>query len=206
MDKINLDNIYNIISNHESGFLNIKRKTAVLIPLIKVDGEVNVLFERRSAMIRQPHDISFPGGHQEDSETLQQTAVRETCEELGVPEENVVVYGRMVRAISFSGLYAEAYVGELRNITLEELNPDPMEVENVVAIPLKILLEMKPDEYVSEIISVKSIDFPYHLIENGRNYPFFSGKDKSLFYVHDKTVIWGYTANLLHYFLETIRD
>ena len=36
--------------------------SAVLIPLVKIDGEYNLIFQKRAANIRQGGDICFPGG------------------------------------------------------------------------------------------------------------------------------------------------
>ena len=44
------------------------KSSAVLIPLLEQDGEVSVLFERRSPDVRQGGEICFPGGRIERSE------------------------------------------------------------------------------------------------------------------------------------------
>ena len=36
--------------------------SAVLIPLVKINGEYHLLFQKRAATIRQGGDICFPGG------------------------------------------------------------------------------------------------------------------------------------------------
>lgn len=59
--------------------------SAVILPLIKVDGEYHILFEKRSHHIPQGGEICFPGGRfsPELDQTYQDTALRETEEELG---------------------------------------------------------------------------------------------------------------------------
>ena len=61
-------------------------RSAVLIPLIQVDGEWHILFEVRSLTMRkQPGDISFPGGRIDKTDpTPLAAALRETYEELGI--------------------------------------------------------------------------------------------------------------------------
>jgi 8-oxo-dGTP pyrophosphatase MutT (NUDIX family) len=44
---------------------------------------------------RHSGQVSFPGGAQEDGETIVQTALREAREEVGVPPDSVTVLGRL---------------------------------------------------------------------------------------------------------------
>src|SRR5690554_1903096 len=72
-------------------------RSAVLIPLVHMNGEWHILFEVRSLTMRkQPGDISFPGGRIEstDSSPLA-AAIRETYEELGVNPKDIQVLGEI---------------------------------------------------------------------------------------------------------------
>ena len=67
-------------------------KYAVLLPLIEVENETHILFEVRSMSLRrQPGEICFPGGKIDPEDLDQkQCAIRETSEELGINEEDIV--------------------------------------------------------------------------------------------------------------------
>lgn len=203
---MDIEYIKNTFSNREDEMLNIRRKTALLIPLMEIEGKINIIFQKRSEYIPQPFDIAFAGGHLEEGETFINCAIRETCEELGVNRENIDIFGILGTTTSFSGFLSKTYVGEIKNLNLKDLRFDPKEVKKLIPIPLEELLKLNPMEYTANIISQKSEDFPYHLIVGGRNYKFFRGKENLLFYVYGDIVIWGYTASLLQHFLELIKD
>ena len=63
---------------------------SVLVPLVEKDGELNLLFELRSSKMKaDPGEICFPGGHVEPGEDFRTAAVRETFEEIGIPEDRI---------------------------------------------------------------------------------------------------------------------
>ena len=68
---------------------------AVLVPLYRDDSEdVRVILTKRPEhMRRHPGDVVFPGGRMEDGEQPEDTAIREACEEIGLPDSAVDVVG-----------------------------------------------------------------------------------------------------------------
>jgi 8-oxo-dGTP pyrophosphatase MutT (NUDIX family) len=67
------------------------KSSAVLVPLLKDETVWKLLFTRRSNQLADHRgQVSFPGGHFEtgDSGPLQ-TALRETCEEIGIRSEDI---------------------------------------------------------------------------------------------------------------------
>ena len=114
--------------------------SAVLVPLFTdPDGRLHAVFtKRRSDLRRHAGEISFPGGRREDGETLQQTALREAFEEVGLPSEHVDVIGALAPVGTFVTNYAiypfvgliehgfewvreEAEVAEVLEFALEDL-------------------------------------------------------------------------------------
>ena len=55
------------------------KPASVLLPLFEENGEIKLLITQRALDLdRQPGDFCFPGGHAENNESPEETAVRET--------------------------------------------------------------------------------------------------------------------------------
>jgi 8-oxo-dGTP pyrophosphatase MutT (NUDIX family) len=89
------------------------RCAAVLIPLMWCRGEWLVLFTRRTERVESHKgQVSFPGGACDEGETTpEQTALRETHEEIGVHPKDVRVLGRMKSLITISDYRVTPVVG-----------------------------------------------------------------------------------------------
>lgn len=184
--------------------------SAVLIPIIVIDKTEFVLFQKRSTTVRQPGEVSFPGGHFDsrfDNDFLS-TAIRETCEELGIEKDKISVLGKIGTLVAPMGVIVEAYLGILNINSLDELKIDHKEVDRIFVIPLEYFISNKPDEYFTrlelhpfmtkedgekvELLPVKELGLPekYSL-------PWTNGKHRVLVYRTSEEVIWGITAELI---------
>jgi 8-oxo-dGTP pyrophosphatase MutT (NUDIX family) len=85
-----------------------RQESAVLVPLFSSEDAVHVVFtERRHDLRRHPGEISFPGGRRDPGDaTLVETALREACEEIGLPREAVTVAGALEPVGTFVTNYA----------------------------------------------------------------------------------------------------
>jgi 8-oxo-dGTP pyrophosphatase MutT (NUDIX family) len=85
-----------------------RKESAVLVPLFTSEGAVHVVFtERRHDLRRHAGEISFPGGRRDPGDaTLMETALREACEEIGLPREAVTVAGALEPVGTFVTNYA----------------------------------------------------------------------------------------------------
>ena len=84
-----------IFSHYQPQPLGQKKVYSVLLPLIKIRGEWHILYQVRSETIPQPGDVSFPGGAVEAGESLQEAAIRETCEELQLDPGQIDLFGEI---------------------------------------------------------------------------------------------------------------
>ena len=161
------------------------RQAAVLMPFFEQDGDWRLLLTRRTDEVEtHKGQISFPGGMREEGETLEQTAIRETFEEIGIAAESVEILGRFRDYLSITDVRVTPFAAVVRqpfNIT-----PHAHEVAEVLRVPLSLFLD-------PEQLHVRK-DF----IINGRiagDYSWHYGTHR----------IWGLTALIIHDFFETIQ-
>lgn len=180
-------------------------KTAVLVPLVEVDGQVCLLFEKRSSTLQhQPGEICFPGGRKDPTDCDSKgTAVRETCEELGLTADDIEVLGELDTLVTPSSLIMRSFAARIKDVTRIKVNA--AEVEHVFWIPLDYLLDYQPMEYEMILKPDFQENFPLHLIPQGGNYPFRINQLKQYFYIWEGEVIWGLTARMLHHFLSLLK-
>jgi 8-oxo-dGTP pyrophosphatase MutT (NUDIX family) len=116
-------------------------EAAVLVPLIDRSGQVRVLFTQRTAHLDDhAGQISFPGGRVEAGDaSREQTALRETEEEIGLASGLVAVLGRLPDYEIPSGFRITPVVGWIEPPFT--LKPDPFEVAAVFEAPLDYFLE-----------------------------------------------------------------
>lgn len=117
------------------------RSAAVLVPLIEHPGGMTVLLTRRTmSLASHAGQISFPGGtHVPQDRSPEDTALRETEEEIGVPRHRVELVGRMNACDTRTGYRVVPVVGLLRPPVAPV--PDPAEVAEVFEVPVDFALD-----------------------------------------------------------------
>ncbi|MFZ2322064.1 MAG: CoA pyrophosphatase [Ignavibacteriaceae bacterium] len=196
-------------------FLN----SAVLIPILILNDKEYVLFEKRSNNVRQPGEISFPGGHFDPSldKDFFSTALRETSEELGLSTEKINIIGRLGTLVAPMGVIVETFVGYLNVDNLNSLDIDKKEVDRVFILPLEFFVNNKPEEYHTrlelhpyvvnetgqklELFPVKELGLPERYANSWIN-----GKHRVLVYKTSEEVIWGITAELIFELSKKLRN
>lgn len=148
--------------------------------------------ELHIALIRRPEypgthggQVSFPGGQREFGETLKETAIRETREEIGVRPETVHVLGRLSKLYTPPSNYC-IYPFVAFASSRPEFRLDVIEVAELIEVPLQLLLD--PSTQKREV---------WHFENFGeRDVPFFD------VFGHK---VWGATAMILSEFLTLLQ-
>ena len=119
-----------------------QRKAAVLMPLVLRGGSWHmILTQRPETMPSHPGQIAFPGGKAEPNETIAQTALRETEEEIGIQAESIELIGRLPSFNAVSKYRITPFVGVVSPSA--KITPDPREVESVFEVPLNFLMNVE---------------------------------------------------------------
>jgi 8-oxo-dGTP pyrophosphatase MutT (NUDIX family) len=184
--------------------------SVVLVLLMPVNGEYHFVFQKRAANIRQAGEICFPGGKIDETDTsLEQVALRETYEEMGIPADKIEIIGRINTLVAPMGVTVDAFVG-IADVSLDELAVNESEVERVITLPVTYFLNNQPDRYNVKIevhpttvdeksgkeivlLPVEELRLPAIYKNSWGNYLY-----KVLVYKTDQGVIWGITARIVH--------
>ncbi|XP_050544171.1 mitochondrial coenzyme A diphosphatase NUDT8 [Daktulosphaira vitifoliae] len=142
-----VDYVKSFVSMCPEGKIENKRQAAVLIPLCYVNNELSLLYTLRTNNLkRNSGQVSFPGGMKEDNEDLRLTALRETCEELGINDNNVEIWGHGKFLLS-RDIAIMPFLGNLGNINPKKLNVSHKEVQYAFSLPLKHFCEPSNCKY-----------------------------------------------------------
>ena len=179
------------------------RRSAVLIPLIKRDGEWHVIYEERSKLVPQSGDASFPGGGIKLNESPEQAAVRETMEELNLKEEQIDVYGEM-DYLANEGDIIYSFVGEIKGLSFEEIVANE-EIESLFTIPLQHLIEKDPIFFNIDAKLEFPDNFPFGRISYAKEFQSRAKSQTIPYYPISDYLLWGFTAELTYRFSELLR-
>ena len=116
------------------------RPAAVLAPIIAgQDGYDLILTKRSSALKHHPGQIAFPGGKQDAGDaTIQDAALREANEEIGLPRDRVEILGTLPPHQTVTGYQVTPVIAMMQGdyTPLPELG----EVSEIFEIPLANLI------------------------------------------------------------------
>ncbi len=193
-------------------------RSVVLVLLIPLDGEYHFVFQKRCRNIRQGGELCFPGGRIDETDrTLEQTAIRETVEELGIPREKIEIIGRLDTIVAPMGTIVDAFVG-IADIRKEDIVANPLEVESILTIPVSYFMEHAPERYSAEVhVSPTHIEketgeeiilLPAEELGLPDTYkkPWGGFRYSVLVYKLQNEILWGFTARMVDDFINRIKE
>lgn len=162
------------------------RQGAVLMLFYQKNGQTHlVLTRRRDDLHSHAGQVSLPGGRREPQETLKETALRETHEEVGVPPADVAVLGRLTPLYIFpSDFEVHPFVGWHEGAPA--FRPQPAEVAEIIETPLATFFD-----------------------DQTRRKELWEWRDDTLhvpFFQIGEYKVWGATAMMLSDFIERLRS
>ncbi|MBQ0079231.1 MAG: CoA pyrophosphatase [Eubacterium sp.] len=207
-NKLTINKINDIFEGRRPGAENGFNFFSVLVPLVDVDGELNLLYEVRGKNLdRQPGEICFPGGALEDDETYEECAVRETCEELGIRPEDIRIISQLDTIYTYNNFAMFCFLGVIDKETLGRMNVSEVEVADTFLVPLQHLMDNPPDVYMTQVNPVPAEDFPYDMVTGGEPYKWRGGKGIVPVYgEYEGHVIWGLTGRITKRLVEVIEE
>lgn len=165
-------------------------QAGVLVPVTRNPHSPEVILTRRSSgLSTHSGQVAFPGGKFDDDYlSLENTALRETHEEVGIPPHEVELIGPLSQVVSLHGIQVSPYVG----LVPEDipLTPNLDELDSVFKVPLEYFLNAAParvDRMTYKGIALKVPS--YHYTHGDEQYE-----------------IWGLTAIVLVEFLNLAMD
>lgn len=201
-EKITIKKLKEKISARKPGIIDGRKEYAVLIPLLEKDGELCILFEKRSDNIKQPGDICFPGGKLEAGESITECVLRETEEELGIKEIDII--GRFDTLLGINKIILYTEVGVIKKDVLEKVCLNLDEVSEIFTVPLDFFIREQPKRYEVKMLQDTS-DFPYEEAGIRKDYKWLEGSQEILMYNYNDKKIWGLTARIVKWFADFAR-
>ena len=152
---------------------------AVLIPLFNENCEHKILFTKRSTQVKtHKGQISFPVGVVEETDqSLQETALREAHEEIGLLKEDVEILGQADDTNTVvSNFVVRPFVGVIPYPYDFTISSE--EVDRIIEVPLKVFFENDP-QYRQNSAEFEGVIYPGSAFQ------------------YKGDVIWGATARIL---------
>ena len=167
-----------------------RRRSAVLMPLFERYGQYSLLFTRRTDEVNyHKGQICFPGGGiSGQDKTAQETALRESFEEIGIRPEEVEILGELDDMYTIaSDFIITPFVGVIPGSY--HFVSNPTEVKEILNIPLNAF--WKEAKFWLEGGSLIGSDGAAHDFD-------------AHFFEYKGEVVWGATARILKGFLDLL--
>ncbi len=161
-------------------------KAGVLVLLYPWKRQLHlVLTQRPSHIGLHQAQISFPGGRQEDKESLEQAALREAHEELRIPVESIRILGELTPLYIPPTNYC-IYPVVAATGKRPDFQPSEDEVAEIIEVPLDHLLNSQCMRREVWIVRGLKVEVPFYLFREHK--------------------IWGATAMVLAELLDLVKS
>ena len=192
-------------AHHKPTLQAVRHEFAVLVPLVEKEDGLYLLYEVRAAkMHRQPGEVCFPGGRMEPEETPVQCALRETREELGIPESAVEVLGELDFLYLRSEGLMRPVLARVDADALEHLSLSEGEVDTVFLVPLSYFRDNQPTFYRYKLQPLID-EFPYDEVQVSPDYAWAPGRMEVPVYHGLPHPLWGLTARITWWLTENMK-
>ena len=140
--------------------------SAVLILLFFQNDDWNFFLTKRSQNVNNHKgQISLPGGVHEENESLQETAIRETEEEIGIPSQDIQLIGRLSPFyVPVSNFKISPFVGWIKKGP--QIKTFDREVEKVFSISINKFILKSTQKVKYDKLNGEMVKIPYFDIDN----------------------------------------
>lgn len=146
------------------------------------------LIERQEYKGIHSSQISFPGGRNEEGETIKQTAIRETMEEIGVDPLDINIIGELTQVyIPPSNFLIHPFIGYCD--IQPNFKPNSREVKTIIEVNLN-------DLFKKNVIKKKKMIFSKNGNSTNHDIPYFDLNNQ---------VVWGATSVILNEFRKILK-
>ncbi len=163
------------------------RQAAVLILLYpELDGRLHIVLTLRNADLRgHSGQVSFPGGKQDpEDKSFASTALRETCEEVGICDDKIRIIGELSK-FYIPPSHFDVYPTVARYDSIPIFDSNPAEVAEVFSFALEDLLNPRCKHEEQSRIGGHNVRIPYYAVKGHK--------------------VWGATAIMLSELEERLR-
>jgi 8-oxo-dGTP pyrophosphatase MutT (NUDIX family) len=161
------------------------KEASVLMLIFERENQPHFLLTLRTEEVStHKGQISFPGGMRQGEESLEQTALRETFEEVGIAPDRIEILGRFHDYLSITGHRVAPFAAYIQGHF--DTVPQRGEVAEVLQVPWSLFLD--PSRQRTE-----------RMLRHGAMIDVY-------FYRYEPNEIWGLTARIIKDFLEAMNS
>jgi len=162
------------------------KPAAVLILLYPFNDEWYFFLTKRTENVdHHKGQIALPGGMVEKNETIEEAAIRETYEEIGIYPKNIKIIGSLSSFyVTVSGFQIYPFLGWTNKKPKTKIND--AEVEQIFSVSINTLIKKETKKYKNDILSGYPARIPYFDLKN--------------------EMVWGATSIILSEFKFILKD